>query len=622
MKKLLLFALALSFVSVGIAQVRQISPKAWYSTVKDVKPMKIAEQEITFQVEINPTVASDRAMDVVVGETWYDLQSNSTMANRIYAFDDGTIATTWTRGMESPPSCPDRGTGYNYFNGTSWGAYPTARIEATRTGWPNISPYGVNGEITCAHSGGADGLIFSWRENKGTGDWNYFNLPGPAALPELLWPRMITSGENNEVIHVFACAGNAATYEDLTMALLYSRSSDGGQTWDPENAILDGMGTDHTNGWGGDDYAWAQPLGDTLAFIAFGGVKDGIVMKSTDGGDNWERILFYESVAPFYTMGDVLPNYGGGDSYNAAVIDDEGIVHIAFGRQIHMADEAGSYYYPYSDGLIYWNETMAPLDTAMIQSYILPDDWTTTNLYQSGNLAAWVQPNGNDTIVGVAPYYASLSSMPQLVFHRDEFGQKIIQVFYSALSLGFVHDGNQTNYRHVWGRFTEVDGSYSDFVDYTGDVFHLFSECVFPSVAQVMPDDKYHILYQTDLIPGNSLQPSTGPSHDPVKNNMVYLKVSPLAVDIDETSVSSFEISQNIPNPAVNNTRIMVSSKTAGVIKLTVSNILGQVVHQQSVDNSSPVHTFNVNVSNLDSGIYFYTVEIGNSSVTKKMLVN
>ncbi|MBC8320014.1 MAG: T9SS type A sorting domain-containing protein [Bacteroidetes bacterium] len=622
MKKLLLFALALGFVSVGIAQVRQISPKAWYSTVKDVKLVDIAEQETTYQTEPNHTVASDRAMDVVVGETWYDLQSNSSMPNRIYAFDDGTIATTWTRGMESPPTCPDRGTGYNYFDGTSWGDYPTARIEEQRTGWPNIAPYGVNGEINCSHSGVDDGLIFSWRENKGVGAWNYFNLVGPPPNEDILWPRMITSGENNEIIHVICItppeANGGSIYEDLNGALLYSRSSDGGVTWDPENEILDGVSSDHTNAWNADNYAWAQPVGDNLAFIAFGGTRDGVVMKSTDGGNNWERILFYESIAPFYTLGDVLPNYGGGDGYNAAVIDDEGIVHIAFGRQIHNADEAGSYYFPYTDGLVYWNETMDPLDTAMIQSVIIAEDWTTTNLYQNGNLAAWTQPNGNDTIVGVATYQASLTSMPQLVAHRDEFGQKIIQVFYSALSVGYFHAGNLTNYRHIWGRFTESDGMFSEFVDYTGDVYHLFSECVYPSVAQTMPNDKYNILYQTDLIPGINVR---APSHDPVKNNMVYLAVSPLSVDIEETAVSTFEVFQNMPNPAVSNTSIMVFSETAGVIKLTVSNILGQVVHKESVNNSAPAHTFNVNVSNLDSGIYFYTVEIGNSSVTKKMLV-
>jgi hypothetical protein len=623
MKKLLLFVLAISFVGVGIAQVSQVSPKAWYKDVKAVKGEKIAEQEITHQVEINPTVSSSRQADIVVGETYYDLQSNSTMpSNRIYAFEDGTISTVWTRGMEVS-AYADRGTGYNYFDGTSWGPYPDARIEETRVGWPNIAPYGVNGEINCAHTGGEDGLMFSWRENKGEGDWSYFNLSGPGTgeSKELLWPRMITTGENNDVIHVIAVAGNAIVYEDLEMALLYSRSTDGGETWDPENEILEGMGTDYTSGWGGDDYAWAMPVGDNIAFIAFGGLKDGVVMKSINGGDDWERILFYESVVPFYATGDIYPLLGGGDGYNSAVIDDEGMVHVSFGRQVHEGTVDGNMYLPYSDGLIYWNETMAPLDTAIMKNYVWPDDWTASDLYLNGNLAAWVQDTeNNDTIVAVAPYYASLSSMPQLVATRDAFGQKIIQIFYSGLTLGFVSEDPQFNYRHIWGRFTEGDGIYSDFTDYTDDIFHLFSECVYPSVAQTTPGDKYHILYETDNFPGNSLQPDP-PTHTAVLNNMVYLAVSPLPVDVAENVVASFEVAQNVPNPAVNNTTITVLNETIGSINLSVSNLLGQVVHQESVVESTHQHEFNVNVSNLDSGIYFYTVKIGNNSITKKMLV-
>jgi len=303
-------------------------------------------------------------------------------------------------------------------------------------------------------------------------------------------------------------------------------------------------------------------------------------MKSTDGGDNWERTTFYASPDPFFDgNGGDLPQCGGGDGYNAVVIDDEGLVHVAFGRQIHMDDTPGDEtwsYYPYSDGLVYWNETMPALDTAMIQADILPEDWTTMNLYQNGNLAAWTQPNGEDTLVGIATYYASLTSMPQLVAFRDGNGNKIIQVFYSAVSVGF--DNSENNFRHIWGRFTEGDGMFSAFTDYTGDVFHIFSECVFPSVAQTTPGDKFHILYQTDNMPGNSLQPSDGPSHDPILNNMVYLPVTPLPVDVNETAAQALEISQNYPNPFNGNTYVEVTLNKAANVSVEVTTVTGQKV--------------------------------------------
>ncbi len=99
-----------------------------------------------------------------------------------------------------------------------------------------------------------------------------------------------------------------------------------------------------------------------------------------------------------------------------------------------------------------------------------------------------------------------------------------------------------------------------------------------------------------------------------------YTMDIPVGVDNVE-GVIDFSVAQNSPNPAFNNTSVLVTSETPGVINLRISNVLGQVVHTQSVNNSALAHTFNFDVSNFDSGIYFYTIEIGNKAVTKKMLV-
>ncbi len=626
MKKLLLVVMALSFFATSFAQLRQMSPKKWYNsvTVQDRAPQTDPQP---FTSEMNPTVNNSRQADIVVGETWYDLQTNSSMCNRIYAYEDGTIAATWTRGM-TPTTYADRGTGYNYNNGTAWGAYPTERIEDQKTGWPNYAPFGENGEIICTHSGGNDGLIFSWRATKGEGDWNFFNLVGPTGHEDILWPRMVTSGENNEIIHVICVTpgtGNQGTvYEGLDGALLYSRSSDGGQTWDPQNMILEGVNSDYTSGWGGDDYAFAAPQGNTLAFFAFGGIRDGVIMKSTDGGDNWERMLVYESPMPFFTGDEgTLPKCGGGDGYNAIAIDDEGLVHAAFGRQVHMDDTPGDAqwsYYPYSDGLVYWREGMPALDTADILADIIPEDWETTSLYQNGNLAAWVQPNGEDTIVGLPYYGASMTTMPQIVTMRDENDVKIVQVIYSAISVGF--DNSELNFHHIWGRFTEGDDNWSEFTDYTGDVFHIFSECAYPSVAPKAVDGKIHVLYQSDNMPGTSIQPDP-PQHDPVLNTIVYLPISPLPVNVEENPAQSLEISQNYPNPFNGTTYVSVDMNESANLSLEVYTLTGQKVAMNDYGfKTAGSHTITIDGSQLTTGIYFYTITAGESKVTRKMMVD
>ncbi len=624
MKKLLLFAIAISLGVSVVAQMATVKPQAKFKTTVAVDQKAVYDPQPTYQGIANPYVSNgERAQDIVIGDTKYDLQSNSSMAYRIHAYPDGTMAATWTRGFEDAASYPDRGTGYNYFDGSDWGPLPTARIEDVKTGWPSYAPYGENGEIIVAHTGGADGLKFSWRETKGTGDWNYFTLAGPDPDPvtnTLLWPRMITTGENNEVIHIIACAGNNVEYEGLNIALLYSRSDDGGETWDPHNVILEGLTSDDYAGAGGDDYAWAQPNAGTIAFVVFGGIADGILMKSTDGGDSWERTTFYASPDPFFDgNGGDLPQCGGGDGYNALAIDDDGIVHLTFGRQIHVddtPDDAAWNYYPYSDGIVYWNETMPALDTAQIRATILPTDaeWEETPIYQNGQLAAWTQPNGDDTIVGIAPYYTSLTGMPQIVINNG-----IVQIFSSAIAVGF--DNEEFNFRHIWGTFTEGDGLWSPFTDYTNDVFHIFSECVYPTVSATTYGNTYHILYETDNLPGNSLQPDP-PTHDPVLNNMVYLPVSPVPVDVFENTANSFEVSQNYPNPVIGQTYFTVTLNEGATVNVEVYSLTGQMISVIDYGyKTAGTHTIDMNASNLSSGVYFYTVSNGAQKVTHKMIV-
>jgi hypothetical protein len=249
MKKTLLLLIVMCFTFATWAQKTNRIPQPRLNTVVAHQSNIISDDIIYPASEINTYVTSERDQDIVVGTTWYDLQSNSTMAQRIYAYEDGTIGATWTQSLES--SFTNRGTGYNYFDGSDWGPIPTDYVETMRTGWANYAPYGENGEIICSHDYGAGDLIFSWRENKGSGDWSYFSLDGPAEADFMAWARITTSGENRDIIHVIANLpeANNGTYEGLNGAVVYSRSMDGGQTWDPQNVILEGMGSDYAAAW-------------------------------------------------------------------------------------------------------------------------------------------------------------------------------------------------------------------------------------------------------------------------------------------------------------------------------------------------------------------------------------
>jgi len=91
-------------------------------------------------------------VETVIGITTYDLQSNSAVQNRIMNNGDGTISAVWTYSESFDIAAADRGTGYNFFDGVAWGSQPTARIEAEKTGWPNIGRTTGGAEVFVCHN--------------------------------------------------------------------------------------------------------------------------------------------------------------------------------------------------------------------------------------------------------------------------------------------------------------------------------------------------------------------------------------------------------------------------------------------------------------------------------------
>ena len=645
MKKCLLIALALC---VGVSSYAQKKLPVTPKNLKNKSAVRINTRAIdmpqTPNAKVNPyvtprpkniTAKSVNTIDeTVIGTTVYDLQTNSSVQNRIYAYPDGSVAGTWTYGqLSANDAFTDRGTGYNYFNGgTAWGAIPTARIETARCGWPSYCPLGA-GELIVSHNG-STGLLVSKRAVKGTGTWTQTLLTGPinsGGTTALLWPRTITSGNT---IHIIVCTDQAATgatpitYQGLKLALLYIRSVDGGTTWDAPR-ILPGMDsasivTINHKGFGGDSYAWANPIGDTIAFTVgseWGGL---FVMKSLDGGDNWTKIPIF--TFPTITTGPtgIVPTVDGSV---AIALDGSGVAHVCTGRMqvtdnTDLADDSSSYL-PYSDGLLYWREGMPVLDTNQLTSV--------DTLAAHGNLIGYMQDwNQNDSLdfptVGTnqwpfGEYGLSLSSMPQIVINGNN-----VYVTYSSCMENRIGDGATPNtqlYRHVIftqsndGGITWGDSLAPFGVDLNSSVTHDYDECVFASLSPTMPDGNLHLIYQGDEEPGIVM----GVDEDTYATNNIYYLTFPTSVGINETTQAINNVNV-YPNPTNNYSYIDLTINQKQNVDLIVSNMLGQQVYSHAYGNlSAGKHTFSVEAGKFSSGIYFYTIKTGNSSVSRKMIV-
>ncbi len=619
-------------LSIGLAMFAQgervkISKSIQNMCIKHIPARNVDQALIngTTGIESNTLKIGDWAEETL-GETVFDLQSNFAMQHRIFLFPDHTISAVWTRGM-AQTSFPDRGTGYNHFDGTSWLEFPTERIETMRCGWPSLAPYGTDGEIIVSHTANTNGLAINTTTLRGAGEWEQQLFIGPASHEKIEFPRMVTNGPDRTTLHTIYITApenlGGSTYMGIDGALLYSRSPDGGTTWDISHEQLDGITSSEFNFVSGDAYSMAEPRGETLAFVMGSKWSDLFIMKSENNGDDWEKTVVFEHPYPLFDFDvTITDTFFTADSYNSIIIDNEGMVHIVFGITRVVHDETGDTYtgFPLYDGIGYWNESMPPFESNDPLNTMNPD-----NLLEDVNLIGWTQDiNGNDSIeiIGgdgsLGNYRSGFSSMPQLVVDENDY----LYLLFSSVTE--TYQTATQNYRHLWMRVSEDNGQTwnDEFFDLNGDIAFLFSECVLPSMSATS-DDYLHIIYQHDDEPGLAVNGD----EDPYGNNtMPYIKVhKPELLGIKQASSDANDykiVSQNYPNPAKEFTNINIHLINPAYLTVDVYDMTGKQVMfiDQGMTNLG-VHKIELNVTDLSSGIYFYRVTAGMQSETHKMLI-
>lgn len=616
MKKITLFFIALCFLFLAGGLQAQHSSGAR----QQAKQFKVLKPELNQrgengigQLPANPTVLNKSVLDdPVLMVTRYDLQSNASSQNRIHLYPDGTVGAVTM--MSHTDAFSDRGSGPNFFDGTTWGLPPSARIESSKAGWPSYAPWGPNGEIVVTHHN-IDGLIVMTRPTKGTGPWTEMILPGPAGAVDISWPRTVTNGPDHMNIHIIATT--YTIYQGLDpYALLYYRSTDGGASWDIQHRVIEGMTSANYFGFSSDMYAWAQPVGDTIAFAFGDSWRDLAIMKSYNNGIDWEKIVVWPCPYNLWNGGDTTGTFLAPDGTLALALDKHGKAHVASGIMYASGDETGAtFWVPKSDGLIYWNENMPQLPEVL--------DWD--ELYNDGTMIGWVTDDNvfNVDDSQIAYYYNSMTSQPTITVDDDDF----VYVFWSGMTMNTDPD----NYllRHIYARGSSDGGNSwtTSLLDLNSDFLYSWSECVYPSVSW-NTDDNLYMVFMEDDYAGVSLNGAQGAQGQVAvgDNNIRFLKpakwdiLRPVGTAGEEGNALS--VSQNFPNPVTDLTTVKVNLTRPGTLALEVTNTLGKRVENFSKGNcTAGNYYFTFSARGLTPGIYFYTVTLNNTKVTKKMIV-
>ncbi|MCR9287646.1 MAG: T9SS type A sorting domain-containing protein [Bacteroidetes bacterium] len=592
-------------------------------------------------LHVNPNLPLNDRTDpaISIGTTLYDLQSNAAVQNRIVDDGSGKLSATWTMGFDAAGGYPNRGTGFNANDGTSWGPDPSSRIETVRTGWPAVGALADGTPVTLAHTSATLLHLSKWHAPSGT--WIETDIPS-ASPGGMLWPRMAVGGADGNTIHAIGVtqptANGGQVYDGVDGHLLYFRSVDGGDSWDKVDVKLPEMDNTKFVSMDADAYV-IDADGETVAVALWSGFGDVLIAKSSDNGDTWTTTVIRDfpidaySTDQGWTIDDVSyqDTVGGPDGFLAiqtsdgtgdVIIDKDGKVHAWYGEMFYADEDltdGTSSFFPLWSGVRYWNESYGADSTNVVAGLLDSDGDGAYNLQSTSTAVA-------------GSYFTSITTFISAAVDQNNN----LYVAYSALTEdNWKEDANPEleHYHHIYVT-TSQDGGESWLAD--EDILDVITpglvddddlipamEAVFPSLARDVTGDFLNMTYQLDFEPGLSVRGDT----DPAETNFIYH----IAINIgdefgvvnteDVVAPEAFNL-ELAPNPAEGNVNVSYDLPEAAQTTISVVNMIGQEVSRETLGNQfAGEYTHNLNINNLANGVYLVRFQADNQISTQKLIV-
>ncbi|MDG1849995.1 MAG: T9SS type A sorting domain-containing protein [Flavobacteriales bacterium] len=591
-------------------------------TDKSSHPNLLYAEENYGPISNQKTEYANGIVEEIIGHTYYDLQTNNSIQNRLLIHNDKSISNVWTMNPSNDRDAefPNRGTGYNYFDGSSWQTIPLNRIESEKTGWPSIAELN-NLPIISAHSNKNEKITWTSKIDLTTDRWTEsksVSKEGQSSSVKQMWPRLKVGGPDGKTIHAIAHTYNNGVDSNL---IAYNRSLDGGGTWDIVDSILPGTGREFFTGIDADAYAM-DVRGETVAFVLGDKWTDIVLMKSTDNGTTWTKTIIRDHPITKFND-DVIVNETTHSSSNGTIDNTDGSfsisldannnAHVFFGLMKYSnkaLNDNNWEYYPLTDGIMYWNEKNLSMSTIT----------GTIDLNQDNILNV-------ESKEQISDYGSrSLTSYPNSAFAENGDLYLSYSGIVESLYADQIEAGNSSNekylqhYRHPYLIKSEDNGNtWSKPIDLMAEITNPITgdplqEGVFACIGNLI-DDFIHLTYQRDHLPGLNI---TGDKDPVTKNEIVHLKIPVTVFNLSTEEVkNSSNDFQMYPNPTRQgiNIRLNSNDRTAWV---KIINVLGEEVATKKIKNAET----HMNIEKLKPGIYHVSIETDTQKMVRSLVKN
>lgn len=377
--------------------------------------------------------------------------------------------------------------------------------------------------------------------------------------------------------------------------------------------------TVNTNGtiYGSGEYAYAWSKDGQIGYHIYTGVSSSagdpkewapIVYKSTNAGASWNLM------APFiFTSIPAIDSslFEISTGVRRAFFDNPSDAVVDLNGNLHLAQIVRSASSVHPDSLNYY------MGFAKIEGYMF-DVFTTTAA--GGWDANYIETQYGQDLLAADDTQWGCGWSNRLQMSKSPDGKKIFYTWMDSDTNNIVAD-NLNRYPDILSvGYDVVTGDWSNYgipKNFTKGGIYDGSNYFMCAGDWTFSNAGTYTLHVSTMQPG-----ATGDApvdHYYVKN--VNFTENDF-VGINEISNGIGSISQNYPNPTSGLTTINVNLTKSSKLSLVVTNLMGQKVYELAASTvAAGTHALTIDASKLSSGVYFYTVNADNNSITKKMIV-